>query len=131
MPEIRDRNNYPDIVIAPYQDPRTKAIYPAAVYTSGLFSVSSREKVLLYEVDVYASIEAFEAGGDRISTPIVRRIYTPARTFINQNGVEVTLDYDTSILANGQVVFDVLQVLNGFEAQFNALPPEPEPEPSE
>lgn len=120
MPELRDRNNYPDLVIAPYQDPETKAIYPEAVYTSGVFNVSSRDKTLTYEIDVYASIDAFEAGGTRIATPIKRVITTPAVPYFSGTDADpIIVDYDTIIMSNAQVVGGVLMILAGLEAQFN------------
>jgi hypothetical protein len=128
---IREQANYPDIVIAPYLDDRTKAYYPLAVYTSGMFSVCSRDKILTYEIDVYASIEAFEAGGHRIDTPIRRTVTEPASTFFNQHGIPVTIGYDDVIMGNAQVVGGVLQILAGLETQFNEEPPVEEELPEE
>jgi len=120
MPELRDINNYPDAQVAPYQDPDTKAVYPEAVYTNGMFSVSSRDKTLTYEVDVYASVDAFEAGGSKIATPIKRVITTPPTTFYPANGEEeVNLSYDDVILNNATVVNGVLMILSELESQFN------------
>lgn len=125
MAELRDIDNYPDAQVAPYQDPNTKAIYPEAVYTNGMFSVSSRDKTLTYEIDVYASVEAFEAGGTKIATPIKRIVTTPATTFYPLNGAdEVNIEYDEVIMGNAPVVGGVLQILAGLEEQFNPADPE-------
>ena len=118
----RDINNYPDAVIAPFLDPLTKAYFPQAVYTTGSFTVSSRDKTLTYEIDVFASVEAFEAGGASIDTPIRRVITSPPTPFYPENGGDVVLiDYDSTIIANAMVVGGVLQILAGLEAQFSPV----------
>jgi hypothetical protein len=123
--ELREIENYPDAVIAPYQDPLTKAIYPEAVYTNGMFSVSSRDKTLIYEIDVYASVEAFESGGTKIATPVRRVVTTPATEFYPENGAPVvSISYDDVIMGNAQVVGAVLSILSGIETQFNPADPE-------
>lgn len=103
---IREIANYPDAQVAPYDCPMTKITYPDAVYTSGEFTVSSRRKTLSFSIDVYASLESFEAGGEAIGTPIRRTITT-----------ETTPNYDDVIMANAQLVGGILVVLNGIEPQ--------------
>lgn len=117
----RDIENYPDAQIAPYLDPLTKAYYPEAVYTTGSFTVSSRDKTLTYEIDVFASVDAFEAGGASIATPIKRVITSPPTPYYPENGGDVVeIDYDSTIIANALVVGGVLQILAELESQFNS-----------
>ncbi len=106
---IREIANYPDAQVAPYDCPMTKITYPSAVYTSGEFTVSSRRKTLSYLIDVYASLESFEAGGEPIGTPIRRTVTT-----------DTTPNYDEIIMENAQLVGGILAVLNGIEAQLQS-----------